>query len=82
MAEKWVVVFYSDRQGREPVRAWIDELERTAPTEYGTVRHQIDLLQEFGPLLSEAHTKELRGKLRRAETAMEEWLARLRKRRG
>lgn len=58
------VRFYQDADGREPVRGWLEELEGRAPAEYGRVRHHIDLLEEFGPLLSEPYTRQLKGKLR------------------
>ena len=64
MDQGWTVLFYADERGREPVRDWLQLLERTTPKEYGVVIHQIDLLEEFGPILSEPHTKQLRGKLR------------------
>ena len=60
----WIVVFYRDARGREPVREWLDELERSRPSEYGRVRHRIDLLEEFGVHLSEPYSKQLEGKLR------------------
>jgi hypothetical protein len=49
----WTVVFYADGRGREPVREWLEELERRNPSEYGTVRFRIDLLEQFGVLLEE-----------------------------
>jgi hypothetical protein len=49
----WVVLFYADARDREPVREWLDELERSDPRDFGTVRHTIDLLEEFGVQLSE-----------------------------
>ncbi|RIK10835.1 MAG: addiction module toxin RelE [Acidobacteria bacterium] len=60
----WEVWFFSDANGREPVRLWLEELERAHPGDCGRVRHHIDLLEEFGPLLSEPHSRQLRGKLR------------------
>jgi phage-related protein len=60
----WTVLFYADDRGREPVREWLDDLARTAPKEYGVVRHQIDLLREFGVLLGEPYTRQLDGRLR------------------
>jgi len=64
MDQVWVVTFYSDERGREPVREWLDLLERTAVAEYGNVRHQVDLLERFGPVLAGPHSKQLRGKIR------------------
>ncbi|MBI4730070.1 MAG: type II toxin-antitoxin system RelE/ParE family toxin [Acidobacteria bacterium] len=59
-----MVVFYRDVRGREQVREWLDELEQRNPSEYGTVRHAIDLLEEFGVHLSQPYSKQLEGKLR------------------
>lgn len=61
---KWQVVFYKDSRGREPVRAWLEELEQRSPAEFGSVVHKIDLLGEFGVFLEEPHSRQLRGKLR------------------
>jgi len=60
----WTVLFYEDARGREPVREWLDDLATRRPGEYGAVRHAIDLLEEFGVLLEEPHTRRLSGKLR------------------
>lgn len=64
MSGPWTVLFYANDQGREPVREWLEDLARQRPGEYGTVRHQIDLLEEFGVFLEEPHTRKLSGKLR------------------
>lgn len=58
------MLFYTDARGREPVRQWLDDLEARNPSEFGTVRHAIDLPEEFGVLLSDPHSKQLEGKLR------------------
>lgn len=60
----WTLVFYRDARGREPVGDWLDELERSSPSDYGKVQHAIDLLEEFGVQLSEPYSKQLEGKLR------------------
>lgn len=60
----WTIVFFADADGTEPVREWLEGLETTNPSEYGTVRHHIDLLAEFGVLLEEPYTRQLSGKLR------------------
>jgi phage-related protein len=60
----WSVLFYADDRGREPVRQWLEGLERTNPKEAGTVRHYIDLLEEFGVLLEEPYSRQLRGRVR------------------
>ncbi len=64
MAEQWEVRFYEHTNGSEPVKKWLDELAKTTPTEYARARHHIDLLEEFGPFLSEPYTRQLKGKLR------------------
>lgn len=61
---RWKVTFYRDAEGNEPVGEWIEELETKAPREYGRVRYHLDLLEEFGVLLSEPYTRQLKGKLR------------------
>lgn len=60
----WAILFYRDPSGREPVREWLEDLETRNPTEFGRVRHAIDLLEEFGVHLSEPYSKQLAGKLR------------------
>lgn len=62
--ERWIVRFYRTKEGHEPVRDWIEELEKKSPSDYGRVRHHLDLLEEFGVLLSEPYTRQLKGKLR------------------
>lgn len=64
MEGTWTVIFYADEEGREPVLEWLDELERVDPGAYGTVRHYIDLLEEFGVHLSEPYSRQLAGRLR------------------
>jgi phage-related protein len=58
------VVFYVDEEGREPVREWLDALERADPRACGAVRHSVDLLAEFGVRLSEPYSRQLAGRLR------------------
>lgn len=62
--ERWEILFYRDDEGSEPVREWLEELEKKKPAEYGRVRHHIDLLEEFGVLLSGPYGRQLKGKLR------------------
>ncbi len=62
---RWEIRFYRDKEGREPVREWLEALERTAPTESGRIRHHIDLLGEFGVHLSEMEQQD--------EEAMTTW---------
>lgn len=42
--ERWEILFYRDDEGNEPVREWLEELEKKKPAEYGRVRHHIDLI--------------------------------------
>lgn len=60
----WVVLFYRDDRGKEPVREWLEKLERTNPRDAGAVRRYIDLLEEFGVLLEEPYSRQLRGRIR------------------
>ena len=60
----WTIHFYRDAVGREPVREWLEDLEKTNPREHTSVRHQVDLLEEFGVMLEEPYTRQLSGRLR------------------
>lgn len=42
--ERWEILFYRDDEGSEPVREWLEELEKKKPADYGRVRHHIDLI--------------------------------------
>lgn len=57
----WVVEYYRDREGKEPVAEFITSLS------YGTrakVFRVIDLLGSYGVLLKEPYTRQVRGKIR------------------
>ena len=57
----WTVEYYRDSRGREPVADFIDSL----PTEVqAKVLRLIDLLADYGVLLKEPYTRQIRGKLR------------------
>ena len=57
----WTVEYYMDSRGREPVADFIDSL----PTEVqAKVLRLINLLADYGVLLKEPYTKQIRGKLR------------------
>lgn len=60
----WTVLFYRDERGREPVREWLEKLERTQPRDAGAVRRYIDLLEEFGVLLEEPYSRQLKARIR------------------
>src|SRR5688572_25461059 len=62
--KRWIVVFYRDARGREPVRAWLEGLADEDPSALGRVHHGIELLEEFGVLLEEPYTRQLAGRLR------------------
>ena len=57
----WVVKFYRDSKGREPVADFIDSLPINAQAK---VLRLIDLLARYGVLLKEPYTKQIRGKIR------------------
>ncbi|HYA14866.1 MAG TPA: type II toxin-antitoxin system RelE/ParE family toxin [Syntrophales bacterium] len=57
----WVVEFYKDGRGREPVTEFLDDLP---PGTRAKVVKLIDLLSEQGVLLKEPYTKQIKGKLR------------------
>ncbi len=63
-ALRWTVLFYRDEKGSERVREWLEKLERTSPKDAGAVRRYIDLLQEFGVLLEEPYSRQLKGRIR------------------
>src|ERR1035437_10277716 len=70
----WTILFYRDAVGREPVREWLEDLEKTNPREHTSVRHHVDLLEEFGVVLEEPYTRQLSGAPRAATRAMESYL--------
>lgn len=58
---EWTVEFYKDGKGKEPARDFIlslDSLLRAKVTRY------INLLLEYGVLLKEPYTKQVKGKIR------------------
>jgi phage-related protein len=57
----WVVEFYQNSKGREPVADFIDSLSIDAQAK---ILRLIDLLARHGVLLKEPHTKQIKGKLR------------------
>ncbi len=58
----WVVEFYMDSKGREPVADFID----SSPIEtQAKILRLIDLLALHGILLKEPYTKQIKGKLRK-----------------
>ena len=57
----WVVEFYQNSKGREPVADFIDSLSIDAQAK---ILRLIDLLARYGVLLKEPYTKQIRGKLR------------------
>ncbi len=57
----WTVEYYMDARGREPVADFIDSL----PIEVqAKILRLIDLLADYGVLLKEPYTRQIRGKLR------------------
>ena len=57
----WTVEYYMDSRGREPVADFIDSL----PTEVqAKVLRLMNLLADYGVLLKEPYTRQIRGKLR------------------
>lgn len=60
----WTVLFFRDERGNEPVREWLEKLERTNPRDAGAVRRYIDLLEEFGVVLEEPYSRQLKGRIR------------------
>ena len=57
----WTVEYYMDARGREPVANFIDSL----PVEVqAKILRLIDLLADYGVLLKEPYTRQIRGKLR------------------
>jgi len=57
----WTVEYYMDSRGREPAADFLDSL----PIEVqAKVLRLIDLLADYGVLLKEPYTKQIRGKLR------------------
>jgi phage-related protein len=60
--QRWTVVYYRDRHGREPVDAFIDA---QPPDHQEALDRKIDRLNELGPMLPAPHSKQVREKIRR-----------------
>jgi phage-related protein len=56
----WVVDFYLDARGRNPVLEFINSLQKREQTRLFRV---LELLQEYGPLLSMPHARPIQGGL-------------------
>ncbi len=57
----WEIVFYQDNRGKEPVIEFLDSL---ALSDRAKVTRLLRLLAQFGVLLKEPYTKQIKGKLR------------------
>jgi phage-related protein len=57
----WVVEYYRDAHGRQPVRDFIHSLPGDSQAK---IYRTIKLLREYGVLLKEPYTKQIRGKIR------------------
>ncbi len=57
----WTVEYYRDKDGKEPTADFIDSLPREARAK---VFRLIKLLKDYGVLLKEPYTKQIRGKIR------------------
>lgn len=57
----WTVEYYIDASGKEPVADFIDSLPASAQAK---VLRLISLLADYGVLLKEPYTKQIKGKLR------------------
>lgn len=58
---EWTVEYYKDTEGNEPVAVFIDALPDKAIVKVFRV---IKLLKEYGVLLKEPYTKQVKGKIR------------------
>lgn len=56
----WIVAFYLDARGRNPVLEFINSLPEP---DQARVLRVLKLLQEFGPLLGMPHARPIEGKL-------------------
>lgn len=56
----WTVEFYVDARGRMPVLEFIESLQQR---EVSAVLRAIDLLEEFGPMLTMPHARPIEGGL-------------------
>jgi phage-related protein len=57
----WVVEYYRDSKGKEPVAEFIDTLSNEARAK---VFRTIKLLKDYGVLLKEPYTRQIKGKIR------------------
>lgn len=57
----WIIDYYKDAQGNEPVKEFLNSLSITARVK---VMKLIDFLTERGVLLKEPYTRQVRGKIR------------------
>lgn len=57
----WIVEFYKDKDGKEPVMNFLDSL---SPVARAKVVKLFNLLAEYGVLLKEPYTKQIKGKIR------------------
>ena len=57
------VVFYQDPKGREPMRDWLDELQRRRSNLAGVAMKLLKDLQELGPRVSKAKSFRYKGVL-------------------
>lgn len=58
---RWSVEYYRDSQGKQPVSDFIHSLSVEAQAK---VYRTMELLKEYGVLLKEPYTKQIRGKIR------------------
>lgn len=58
---EWIVEYYRDAEGKEPAADFIDALSSEARVKIFRI---IRLLKDYGVLLKEPYTKQIRGKVR------------------
>lgn len=58
---EWKVEFYRDMTGKEPTKDFLDSLSESARAK---VVKSIEMLVEYGVLLKEPYTRQIRGKIR------------------
>lgn len=58
---EWNIEFYQDRQGNKPVKTFLDTLSHE--TQVKILRY-FKLLKEYGILLKEPYTRQVKGKIR------------------
>ncbi|MBI5894001.1 MAG: type II toxin-antitoxin system RelE/ParE family toxin [Deltaproteobacteria bacterium] len=57
----WIIDYYKDTQGNEPVKEFLNSLSRTARAK---AMRLIEFLTERGVLLKEPYTRQVKGKIR------------------